>query len=198
MTKETREKLVSFDSEQLILVDENDEPTGSARKDRCHDGEGILHRAFSVFLWDANGKVILQKRASGKRLWGDYWSNSCCSHPRLGESMALAVERRLAEELGVQAHTEFVYKFVYRASFGYLGSEYECCSVFLGRTTDRIKVNNSEIAEWKAVDSAELTAALENQNDQFTPWCQQEWRELMTTYQPQFTQWLESAGQAAP
>ncbi len=196
MGQSPTEQQVSFDSEELILVDTEDQPVGSARKDLCHDGDGILHRAFSVFLWNADGQLVLQQRAPGKRLWGNYWSNACCSHPRVGESMDTAVERRLMEELGVRATVKFVYKFVYRARFGDVGSEYECCSVFLGRTRDTLHVNDSEIANWEAIGATEFSATLAERAADFTPWCQQEWAELSSTYRRELESWI--ANQAAP
>src|SRR5690625_5968564 len=84
----------------------------------CHDGDGVLHRAFSVFLFDADGRLLIQQRVAEKRLWPLYWANSCCSHPRAGEETEEAVPRRLDEELGVSADVEYVYKFQYQARFG--------------------------------------------------------------------------------
>ena len=94
MGEVVREK-VSFDDEPLILVDENDREIGYRSKVDCHTGHGTLHRAFSIFLFDNRGRVLLQQRAAGKPLWPLYWSNSCCSHPRRGESMQQALHRRL-------------------------------------------------------------------------------------------------------
>jgi len=102
MVENMREK-VSFDDEPLILVDEDDNEVGYRSKGECHEGHGILHRAFSIFLFDKRGRVLLQQRAAGKRLWPLHWSNSCCSHPRRGETMDQALHRRLREELGLEA-----------------------------------------------------------------------------------------------
>ena len=129
---ETTAKIVSSEDECLILVDLDDIETGVLSKAECHDGEGTLHRAFSLFLFDANGDLLLQQRAPGKRLWPGFWSNSCCSHPRRGESMEIAVARRLQDELHVQATLEYVYKFSYQAKYQDLGSEYELCHVLPG------------------------------------------------------------------
>lgn len=176
------EMTVSFDSERLILVDAADNEIGSKRKDACHDGDGILHRAFSAFIFNNEGKLLLQQRASGKRLWPGFWSNSCCSHPRFGESMDVAVERRLEQELGIQAQVEFLYKFQYQAQFGELGSENELCSVFLGRSSDTPRVNNSEIASWRFVSAQDFSAELSDQPEHFTPWCKMEWQALNSDY----------------
>jgi isopentenyl-diphosphate delta-isomerase len=96
----------------------------------------VLHRAFSLFLFNDAGELLLQQRALEKRLWGGYWSNSCCSHPRRGESLELATSRRLLDELNFEAELEHLYYFCYQAEFGDAGSENELCHVFLGRSTD--------------------------------------------------------------
>ena len=124
---------VSPESELLILVDAHDQETGSLGKVECHDGDGILHRAFSVFLFNDRGELLLQQRSADKRLWPMFWTNTCCSHPRQGESMQMATERRLQQELNTASTLEFIYKFEYQARFGDLGSENELCSVYLGR-----------------------------------------------------------------
>ena len=89
-------KLVSSDAEELILVDEDDTEIGFLAKAKCHDGTGILHRAFSLFLFNEAGELLLQRRSESKRLWPGYWSNTCCSHPRKGESMTIATRRASA------------------------------------------------------------------------------------------------------
>ena len=90
--------IVSDESEPLILVDEADREIGHLDKGACHDGKGVLHRAFSLFIFNDSGELLLQQRSAQKRLWPLFWSNSCCSHPRKGESMETAVERRLAQD----------------------------------------------------------------------------------------------------
>lgn len=172
---------VSFDSEELILVDADDRATGTLRKDRCHDGEGLLHRAFSVFLFNSAGEVLMQQRAAGKRLWPGFWSNSCCSHPRAGEAMAVAVPRRLEQELGISAEPTFVYKFEYKAHYLDIGTEHELCWVFVGRTNDEPQPNPNEIEDWRWVGADELDAELAD-TERYTPWCRQEWSALRGPY----------------
>ena len=92
-------RVVSSESEELILVDAQDRPVGRSSKAAAHDGDGQLHRAFSVFLFNARGELLLQQRGREKRLWPGYWSNSCCSHPRIGESMEIATHEREIEAL---------------------------------------------------------------------------------------------------
>jgi len=174
-----RNEIVSSESESLILVDADDNEIGFESKGRCHDGEGMLHRAFSLFVVNRNDEVLLQQRSADKRLWPMYWSNSCCSHPRRGESLQVAAERRLFEELGLRCHFRFLYKFQYQASFGELGSENELCSVFLGRTDDEPSVNETEIAALRYVAPQDLTRELSEQPQRFTPWFKLEWPRVL-------------------
>ena len=151
----------------------------------AHDGAGVLHRAFSLFLFNDDGELLLQQRAHEKRLWGGYWSNSCCSHPRRGESLEIATSRRLLDELNFVAELEHIYYFCYQAGFGDAGSENELCHVFLGRSTDNMRPNESEIASVRYLSAARLSEELEAHSDRFTPWFKQEWRELERTYRRQ-------------
>jgi len=176
------DKVVSYDSENLILVDEDDNEIGSMKKADCHDGDGVLHRAFSLFIFNDRGELLLQQRGAGKRLWPMYWSNSCCSHPRLGEDMTTATGRRLAEELDIEAELEFVYKFTYQARFDDTGSENELCWVFLGKCADTPNPNDTEIAEARFVSVDDLEAELASQPERFTPWFKMEWECLRTAY----------------
>jgi len=171
-------RIVSSENENLILVDKDDVEIGTQSKARCHDGDGILHRAFSLFVFNSNGELLLQKRSEAKRLWPLYWSNSCCSHPREGESMELAIGRRLKEELGIATTVEFVYKFSYQARFGDLGSEHELCSVFIGRTDQVIRANPNEIADFRFVPAMDVLAEISNSEERITPWFRMEWKKL--------------------
>ena len=93
--------VVSFDDEKLILVDKDDNVLGYKDKLSCHEGDGILHRAFSIFIFNKKKQLLLQKRSDQKLLWPLFWSNSCCSHPRQGEDYETAIHRRLKEELNI-------------------------------------------------------------------------------------------------
>jgi isopentenyl-diphosphate delta-isomerase len=172
------DRVVSSEAEELILVDPDDVELGYGSKADCHDGSGILHRAFSIFLFDERGRLLLQQRSEMKRLWAGYWSNTCCSHPRRGETMALATQRRLQDELNAEAELEFVYKFRYQAQFGDLGSEHELCHVFLGRLHDDIRPNSKEIAAVRYVAAYDLTAELQRNGERYTPWLKLEWQAL--------------------
>ena len=169
------------DSDALILVDETDREVGHLSKSRCHDGGGVLHRAFSLLIFNAKGELLLQQRAPSKRLWPLYWSNSCCSHPRRAETMEAAIHRRLYEELGVRCPLQFVYKFRYQAQFGGAGSENELCSVFIGRCAGRIQADRNEIASWRWVSPAALQAEMASVGEAavlFTPWFVLEWERV--------------------
>jgi isopentenyl-diphosphate delta-isomerase len=173
------ERVVSSDSEELILVDGGDREIGTLSKGECHDGDGILHRAFSVFLFDPAGRLLVQRRAREKRLWPLYWANSCCSHPRAGEEMGEATLRRTQEEMGVTAELEFVYKFQYQANYGDLGAEHELCWVYIGRTAEgAVRPNPSEIAEWQFLPPEAVDALIADETAEVAPWFRLEWREL--------------------
>ena len=178
----TSAQVVSTDAEELILVDSQDVQLGFLDKAACHDGKGLLHRAFSVFLFNGQGEVLIQKRAAGKRLWPSHWANSCCSHPRRGEGLEQAVRRRLGEELGVTAQQvqglAFLYKFEYQAAFGAVGSEHELCSVFRARLEGTPVVNTTEIDDWAWVAPEALTRRLKQQPGDFVPWLHLEWPHL--------------------
>lgn len=166
----------------LILVDEHDNEIGSREKVSCHLGDGVLHRAFSVFLFNPAGELLIQQRSANKMLWGGYWANSCCSHPRLGEDTLGAAHRRLQEELGVSCELRYLYKFVYQARFGDIGSEYENCWVFAGHFDGNLNINEDEIADTRFISPADLTREIEADGERFTPWLKLEWDRITQDY----------------
>ena len=143
----------AMDSDSLILVDEADRGVGHLSKVLCHEGRGVLHRAFSLLIFNDSGELLIQQRSAAKRLWPLYWSNSCCSHPRGAETMEQATHRRLYEELGIRCPLHFLFKFQYQAQFDETGAENELCSVFIDvpRQQDRI---GAQIDELLARDDA--------------------------------------------
>lgn len=173
-------RVVSDERDELIVVDAADNAIGTLSKAACHDGDGILHRAFSLFVFDEEDRLLLQRRAPGKRLWPGYWSNSCCSHPRSGESMTRAISRRLHEELGLACSLAKVFSFTYQARFGDAGSEHEHCTVFIGRSSEDPSVNANEIDAWRWIEGDALDEELskDTQNTRFTPWFKIEWARL--------------------
>jgi isopentenyl-diphosphate delta-isomerase len=167
--------VVSSDDELLILVDSSDREIGHLSKATCHDGEGVLHRAFSLFVFNPDGELLLQQRSRGKRLWPLFWSNSCCSHPRRGETMEVATERRLAQELGMTGSFDYLFKFEYQARFGELGSEHELCWVYAGTSLDEPRPNANEIAAIRWITPEALDLEFERHPETFTPWFATEW-----------------------
>lgn len=170
---------VTADSDALILVDAADHGVGYLSKHRCHEGRGVLHRAFSLLIFNGRGELLIQQRARSKRLWPLYWSNSCCSHPRSGESMEAATRRRLREELGICCPLQFLFKFEYHAQFDATGAEHELCSVFIGRSAGPIKTDPEEISGWRWISPEELQAEFEvHGGERYTPWFMMEWTRI--------------------
>jgi isopentenyl-diphosphate delta-isomerase len=177
-----REEVVSSTDEQLILVDEHDRELGFKSKGECHAGNGVLHRAFSIFVFNGANHLLLQQRSPTKLLWPNYWSNTCCSHPRRGESMEDAVTRRLVQELGFGCPLEFLYKFKYQADFGSVGAEHEFCWVYFGRYDGAVDVNVNEIANWRFVGIEALERELAAVPGTFTPWFKMEWMHIKANF----------------
>jgi isopentenyl-diphosphate delta-isomerase len=177
-----REEVVSSADEQLILVDEHDRELGFKSKGECHAGKGVLHRAFSIFVFNSRNELLLQQRSPTKLLWPNYWSNACCSHPRRGESMDTAVTRRLVQELGFACPLEFLYKFKYQADFGSVGAEHEFCWVYYGRYDGVVDVNVNEIAHWRFIGIEALERELSVQPQTFTPWFKMEWVHIRANF----------------
>ena len=173
------DEVASADSEALILVDEADREVGHLSKTKCHDGQGVLHRAFSLLIFNGEGELLIQQRAAAKRLWPLYWSNSCCSHPRRFESMETAIHRRLLEELGLRCPLQFLFKFQYQAQFETEGSEAELCSVFIGRSHDAVRTDPNEIQAWRWIRPEALETEMSGQGaERFTPWFKLEWARI--------------------
>ena len=168
---------IAPDLEPLILVDDADREIGHLERAKCHAGSGVLHRAFSLLIFNDSGELLLQQRSARKRLWPLYWSNSCCSHPRRAESIETAIHRRLKEELGLTCPLHFLFKFQYQAQFDAVGAERELCSVYIGRCNGRVTVDAAEIHAWRWVDTATLEAELAGpEAARFTPWFRLEWQ----------------------
>ena len=183
----TISKVVSNAKENLILVDALDREIGCCSKSECHDGSGKLHRAFSIFISNKDGELLLQRRSTEKPLWPGYWSNACCSHPRRGESMADAIYRRLDQELGFECPLTYLYKFKYHAQYGEVGAEHEYCWVYHGRYDGEIKVNSNEISDWRFVNLKEFEANLRVSPESYTPWLKMEWTEIRKSHLEKFS-----------
>ena len=171
-------RVVSSDDEQLILVDGDDREIGFVAKGDAHRGHGLLHRAFSLFVFNPAGQLLLQQRAPGKRLWPGYWSNTCCSHPHRGEKMQAAVRRRLHEELGLSAELEFLFKFQYQTQYDADGAEHELCWVYAGRSAEPPRANANEIAAWRYITPEALKTEIALVPETFTPWFKLAWARI--------------------
>jgi len=159
----------------LITVDDQDSVCGYETKQNCHRGAGILHRAFSIFIFNGKKELLLQKRSSLKPLWPLYWSNSACSHPRKGEKCATAAHRRLKEELGIETSLKFLFKFEYQARFETQGSEHELCYVYIGRSDETVEVDPKEVDEHRYIAIDILNNQMRENPEIFTPWFKLEW-----------------------
>lgn len=159
------------ENEMLILVDREDNPIGAEEKEKCHDGNGILHRAFTIFLFNSEDEVLIQKRSHLKRLWPLFWETSCSSHPRQGEEITESVKKRLKEELKiVPSFLFFAGKFYYHAFFRNIGSEKEICWVFGGKIEGKVIPDPKEVAEIKWIKREKLKEELEREYLKYAPW----------------------------
>jgi len=157
--------------EQIILVDEKDEPLGFEEKLRAHEDGGKLHRAFSIFVFNSEGKMLLQLRSVKKHHFGGLWTNSVCSHPRKGEKLEDAVHRRLKDEFGFDAPLKEAFSFVYKALDKKSGlTEHEFDHVFVGKFDGVPKPNATEIDEFKWAAASELRSDVRKNPEKYTPW----------------------------
>lgn len=172
----------SNNNDLLILVDDDDQEIGTLSKQECHANEGVLHRAFSLFVFNRNGELLLQQRSANKPLWPLFWSNSCCSHPRQSESIELAAQRRIFEELGFECNSKYLYKFKYHARYLNEGCEHELCHVLIGYCDNPISANKEEVAAWRYVTPKNLDHELDSTPEFFTPWFKLEWQHIKAHY----------------
>jgi len=158
-----------FIMEEIILVDEQDNEIGFGEKMQVHK-EARLHRAFSVFVFNSRGEMLLQKRASGKYHCGGLWTNTVCSHPRKGERLEEAVHRRLQEEMGFDTELKKTFHFTYRALFDNGLTEHEFDHVFIGTFEGEPKPNPEEVGEWKWASPEEVQKDVKEHPEKYTPW----------------------------
>lgn len=155
--------------EEVILVDTKDNETGTMEKLMAHE-KGLLHRAFSVLIFNTRGELLLQKRARNKYHSGALWSNTCCSHPRPGESTQEAAGRRLMEEMGLDIQPTFLYKFIYKTTLDNNLVEHEYDHVFTGFFDGEPTINPHEVEDWKYMDLLDLKDDMDNNPHQYTCW----------------------------
>jgi isopentenyl-diphosphate Delta-isomerase len=154
---------------QVILVDENDNPVGVGEKIETHK-KGILHRAFSVFIFNAKGEMLLQQRAMGKYHSSGLWTNACCSHPYPGEETLAAAQRRLSEEVGFNTPLEKVFDFVYKAEFDNGLTEHEFDHVFVGEYDGNIDFNKEEVMDICYKNMQDVRHSLQTHPQKYTAW----------------------------
>ncbi|MEI6748606.1 MAG: isopentenyl-diphosphate Delta-isomerase [Bacteroidales bacterium] len=155
--------------EKVILVDEADNVVGEMEKMEAHR-KGVLHRAFSVFVLDSTNRLLLQRRALGKYHSPGLWTNTCCSHPRAGESVLQAAHRRLYEEMGFDCPLDSVFSFIYRAKFDNGLTEHELDHVLIGFSDEIPQLNFEEVHEYKSMSLTEVAADIRANPEEYTVW----------------------------
>lgn len=158
--------------EYLILVDGNDNQIGKEEKVRCHLPDGKLHRAFTILLFDKEGRLLLTQRSMSKMLWPGDWDGTVASHPRQSETYVSSAERRLPEELGLTCKLDYLFKFEYHVPYKDIGSENEVCGTLIGTVDDpsSIKLVEDEISAIKWVALDQLLSEIEKSPEIFCPW----------------------------
>ncbi len=157
-------------NDRVILVNEHDHEVGNEEKLTAHQ-KGLLHRAFSIFIFNTLGKMLIHKRASGKYHSGGLWTNACCSHPRPGETLEDAVHRRLKEEFGFDCPLKKVFSFIYKAHIpqGNL-TEHEYDHVFEGTYDQTPQPNPEEIEDFAWIAMDELVQDVKKHPEKYTYW----------------------------
>ncbi|MGB0402668.1 MAG: isopentenyl-diphosphate Delta-isomerase [Salibacteraceae bacterium] len=153
----------------VILVDENDNPLGTMEKMLAHE-KGVLHRAFSVFLFNSNNEILLQKRALNKYHAPGLWTNSCCSHQAVGESNVEAAKRRVFEELGIHVESKEAFTFTYRADMGNGLTEHEFDHVLIGAFEGECFPNSDEVMDYSYVSIENIELDMNQKPEKYTPW----------------------------
>lgn len=153
----------------VILVNENDIPTGVSGKMEAHV-KGLLHRAVSVFIFDSRGNWILQRRAFDKYHSNGLWTNTCCTHPLPGESNILSAKRRLKQEMGITCELTWLFSFTYRERLDNELTEHELDHVFFGMSDEKPEIDTSEVEEWEAVSFGKLQKDIRENPSGYTFW----------------------------
>lgn len=156
-------------TQQVILVNEQDLATGTMEKMEVHK-KGLLHRAFSVFIFNSKGELLLQQRALNKYHSGGLWTNSCCSHPQPGEDTLEAAQRRLFEEMGFTTPLEKIFDFIYKADFNNGLIEHELDHVFAGEYDGPVEYNKEEVMDYCYKNLDDVRHSLREHPQKFTPW----------------------------
>ena len=155
--------------EYVILVDEQDNETGIMEKMEAHR-LGVLHRAFSILIFNSTGELLLQKRAGIKYHSGGLWTNACCSHPKKEEPLKLTAQKKLKQEMGIDVPLEFSHKFVYKAILDHGLTEHECDYVLFGMSDEEPTLNTEEAEAWKYASLQEIRSEIKSSPELFTSW----------------------------
>jgi isopentenyl-diphosphate delta-isomerase len=155
--------------EMVILVDENDQPIGTMEKIEAHE-KAMLHRAFSVFILNKKGEIMLQQRASHKYHSPLLWTNTCCSHQRVGETNLEAGRRRLQEEMGFEVSLKELFHFIYKAPFDNGLTEHELDHVMIGYYNGQPNINPEEVENWKWMGIEEIRKDMTENPEIYTVW----------------------------
>ncbi|MBS1596800.1 MAG: isopentenyl-diphosphate Delta-isomerase [Bacteroidetes bacterium] len=155
--------------QEVILVDEQDQQVGVMEKMEVHR-KGLLHRAFSVFIFNEKGEMLLQQRSMIKYHSPGLWTNACCSHPKPGEDIQMAAQRRLHEELGFVTSIEEIFDFIYKSSFENGLTEYEFDHVFIGIYDGNIEPDQKEVSDFCFKSLDEIKSSLTSQPAKYTAW----------------------------
>lgn len=158
-----------MDFTQVILVDEKDAAVGVCEKMEAHK-KGVLHRAFSIFIFNNKGEMLLQQRALSKYHSGGLWTNTCCSHPAPDEEILMAARRRLREEMGFQTSIKKVFDFVYKADFDNGLIEHEFDHVYIGQYDGDINFNKEEVMAICYKSISEISNELQTASHNYTAW----------------------------
>ncbi len=158
-----------MNEEQVILVNDKDEQIGLMPKLEAHE-KGMLHRAFSVFVFNERNELMLQRRALHKYHSPGLWTNTCCSHQRDGESSLNAGVRRLREEMGFETPLKETTSFIYSAAFDNGLTEHEFDHILVGKFNKEPKINENEVASWKWISMDDLENDMNENPDQYTAW----------------------------
>jgi isopentenyl-diphosphate delta-isomerase len=168
--------------ELIVLVDDDGRPIGTLPKPQVHHGETPLHRAFSAYLFDDTGRLMVTKRALDKQTFPGMWTNTVCGHPGPGEDDEAAIARRAVFELGlgVTGVRPALPGYRYRAEFRGV-VENEICPVYVGRFTGTPNPRPAEVADWQLLDWAAFRGRQESEGDAWSPWCREQARQLEAT-----------------
>lgn len=156
-------------TQEVVLVDEHDRPLGTMEKIKAHE-EGVLHRAFSVIIFNSRGEMLIHQRASDKYHCGGLWTNACCSHPRIDETPEEAAKRRLKEEMGFTTDIDYLGSFIYKVDFENGLTEHEYDHMFCGYYDGQPQPNPEEVQDWKYISVNELLNDIERNPENYTFW----------------------------